>query len=117
VRSGGAKRPGSPHVRPAGSATLEQLDGLLNVGHVDQRLSGVEDRHTSLRVLSSWYKVRVAPRTHFNVRVSESTLKALEVQAGRRGEAKTNYAARLLEEAVRVQDQATSGVEEFRGLL
>jgi uncharacterized protein (DUF433 family) len=48
-----------------------------------------------------WY---MAPRTHFNLRIPAATLKALARQAGRRGEPKSNYAAQLLEEAVRAAD-------------
>ena len=46
----------------------------------------------------------MAPRTHFNLRVQPATLEALERQAGRRGEPKSNYAAQLLDEAVRAAD-------------
>lgn len=48
-----------------------------------------------------WY---MAPRTHFTLRVQPATLAALERQAGRRGEPKSNYAAQLLDEAVRSAD-------------
>ena len=46
----------------------------------------------------------MTPRRHFNLRIPAPTLEAIERQALRLGEPKSNYAAHLLDEAVRMAD-------------